>query len=60
LPESWILCGKWRLEENYICFEERVWIYALNRQDAKILVDNLEAFAADLPEGVVSEKPYAQ
>ncbi|MHC4234467.1 MAG: hypothetical protein ACYSUQ_05070, partial [Planctomycetota bacterium] len=51
LPESWILCGKWRLEENYICFEERVWIYALNRQDAKILVDNLEEFAADLPVG---------
>ena len=61
-PENWILVGTWTLEHDAItAFDREFQFWATVPEQVAPLTDQLEEFAADMPEGVELEiQPLAQ
>jgi hypothetical protein len=52
LPASWIKVGEWTISDNVAVSDDTVAFFAPNAQAADALRRALDAFAAELPEGV--------
>ncbi len=53
LPPTWEKVGSWTVPNNVVLGDATVSFYAVDRAEAQNLRDNLEAFSAQLPKGVV-------
>lgn len=60
LPAQWIRVGSWRLFDNYICAEDTVSFYAVDRSEERALIAHLRQFASRLPPEIGQSGKYMQ
>jgi len=60
LPAQWIRVGRWRLFDKYVCTEDTVSFYAVNRSEESALISHLREFAPRLPPEVEQSGKYMQ
>jgi hypothetical protein len=59
IPADWIRVGQWTIQNNVVCGDETVSIYALDPEEATELVDHLIDFSSKLPSNVIQRGLYA-
>ncbi|TAH27658.1 MAG: hypothetical protein EAZ07_00225 [Cytophagales bacterium] len=45
IPENWVLCGQFSIENNYICAEKEVYFYAVRPNESNYLSASLKSFS---------------
>ena len=60
LPARWIRVGRWRIPHNYVCGDDTVSFYVVEKSEEQALIAHLQQFAPRLPAGVVQTGRYTQ
>lgn len=58
IPSTWVVLGRWRIEDNRSCAFPAVTIYATSGDGAPRVIEALREFAKELPESVHQEGRY--
>ena len=58
IPKSWIRVGQWIIQNNIVCGDDTVAIYAVDPAAVNQLIHNLRDFSIDLPIEVVQRGSY--
>jgi hypothetical protein len=60
IRDNWIKTGEWKIQNNVICASDTISFWAVDPSRRPELVENLSAFAAELPRGVMQSGEYLQ
>lgn len=58
VPKSWIEVGKWTIRECVVCGSPTVSFYAVDKNEANRLMQNLQTFSTRLPADVIEAGSY--
>lgn len=58
IPSEWIKAGIWKIQDNYICGDDEVSIYAVDKSEKENLINNLKLFSNELPPTVIQSGEY--
>ena len=60
IPAEWVEAGMWKIQDNFICGDDEVSIFAFNPDESAELSKNLKAFSSELPGSIIQSGKYIQ
>ncbi|MEP7146139.1 MAG: hypothetical protein ABI792_03930, partial [bacterium] len=58
IPPDWQKAGSWKIQNNFICGDDSVSIFAINPNVKEELIGNLKLFSNELPGSVIQTGEY--
>jgi hypothetical protein len=58
VPAEWIKVGEWKIQGEVLAGDNTISFYAVNKQEAGLLSENLSAFSGELPGTVIQSGIY--